>query len=143
MVLMVVSAQGKASSQPGHGGEGAMSLLDGPSGSNPMSSLLPSTALRHPSLPGEGSPCLSSPSGEASLGCSWQNLASPLSPWPSEGSSSPWCGDRSGRRHTLAHAAHPRCTHNSLGVHGKLSGSFYLPVLRQLSGFIWLSRQPG
>lgn len=77
MMLMVVLAQVKVSSPPGHGGKGAMSWPEGPSGGIPMPSPSLTCTAGQPRLLGEGSPLLLSPSGTASLGYSWQRLASP------------------------------------------------------------------
>lgn len=48
MMLVVVSAQVKVSSPPGHGGEGAVSLPDDPSGSSLVPSLSPTNSSRTP-----------------------------------------------------------------------------------------------
>lgn len=77
VVFMVVVAQVKVSCPPGHGRESAMSL---PSGPSLFLAPIQPASVGHSSLLGEGSPPHSSPSLAASLGCSWQRLASPAFP---------------------------------------------------------------
>lgn len=92
---------------------------------------LPPIALEHPSLHGEDSGPFSRPSGAASWGMQLEKFASPLYSVAKLGEQVPLVGDSLGR------SANPCCpspvyTHNSLGVHGELLGSFLFPALRQL-----------
>lgn len=104
-----VVAQVKVPSPPGHGEVGASSLRAVLQRAALCLPLLPPTALGHSGLPEEGSPPRWSPLGQALWGAADKDLLFLLSPWWSKRSSSAWCRDRSGRRSTLAHAAHPWC----------------------------------
>lgn len=133
---MAVLAQVKVSSPSGHGEEvpcPCWTVLQGP-----VTSSSPS-----PGLPGEGSSPLSSPLGQPLWGAAGKDFLSPLFPWPSEGAAPRDAGRVREEEHTGPHCPSPLCTRNSLEVRGKLFGSFYLPALRKLCGFIWLSRRLG
>lgn len=108
---------------------------------------LPSLSTTHSSRTPQSSwgrlcSCLEPP-GAASLGVQLAKTCFPLLFCGQAREAAPCGGGSLGRRSANPCCPSPVCTHNSLGVHGELLGSFLFPALRQLCDFIWLLRRLG